>query len=75
MESGRFQGPFVKKPKLSTGAGDNFNAGFCLGLLAGLPVTQAVCTGTAASGFYVRNARSATLAEMIDFCADMPPAE
>jgi sugar/nucleoside kinase (ribokinase family) len=75
VESGRFQGPFVKKPKLSTGAGDNFNAGFCLGLLAGLPVTQAVCTGTAASGFYVRNARSATLAEMIDFCADMPPAE
>jgi sugar/nucleoside kinase (ribokinase family) len=75
VEQARFQGPFVKKPKLSTGAGDNFNAGFCLGLLAGLPVAQALCTGTAASGFYVRNAGSATLAQMIDFCADLPPAE
>ena len=75
VEQARFQGPFVKKPKLSTGAGDNFNAGFCLGLLAGLPVAQALCTGTAASGFYVRNAGSATLQQMIEFCGDLPPAE
>ncbi|MEX1017649.1 MAG: hypothetical protein WDZ31_12975, partial [Phycisphaeraceae bacterium] len=26
-----FHGPFTANPKLSTGAGDNFNAGFCLG--------------------------------------------
>ncbi|MBL4702837.1 carbohydrate kinase family protein [bacterium AH-315-I18] len=71
----RFQGPFVQKPKLSTGAGDNFNAGFCLGLLADLPVAQALCVGTASSGFYVRNAGSATLDQLIDFCADLPPAE
>ena len=71
----RFQGPFVQKPKLSTGAGDNFNAGFCLGLLADLPVAQALCVGTASSGFYVRNASSATLDQLIDFCDDLPPAE
>ncbi|MEM6551888.1 MAG: PfkB family carbohydrate kinase [Planctomycetota bacterium] len=67
-----FAGPFVKKPKLSTGAGDNFNAGFCTGLLAGLPLEQALCTGTGVSGFYVREGRSPTLGELADFCADLP---
>src|SRR5204863_9209215 len=27
----QFAGPFVQQPKISTGAGDHFNAGFCLG--------------------------------------------
>ena len=70
-----FRGPFVARPKLSTGAGDNFNAGFCLGLLAGLGVEQCLCTGVATSGFYVRNARSPKLAELADFCEKLPPAE
>ncbi len=68
-------GSFTKQPKLSTGAGDNFNAGFCLGLLAGLPVDQALCVGNAASGFYVRNARSATLDDLANFCETMPEPE
>jgi sugar/nucleoside kinase (ribokinase family) len=75
VETALFKGPFVAKPKLSTGAGDNFNAGFCLGLLAGLPVDQALCTGTATSGFYVRNAQSPTLDELAAFCDDLPEPE
>lgn len=75
VETGWFDGPFVQQPKLSTGAGDNFNAGFCLGLLAELPVEQALCVGTATSGFYVRNARSPELTELIDFCRELPPPE
>jgi len=75
VETGYFEGPFVKTPKLSTGAGDNFNAGFCLGLLAELPVEQALCVGTATSGFYVRQAGSPELDQLIDFCRDLPPAE
>lgn len=67
-----FQGPFVQKPKLSTGAGDNFNAGFCIALMAGLPVEQALCTATATSGFYVREAKSPTLAQLADFCDQLP---
>lgn len=70
--SAQFAGPFVEKPKLSTGAGDNFNAGFCLGLLAGLPIDEALCCGTATSGFYVREARSPKLDELITFCGDLP---
>ena len=75
VHTGYFAGPFVQHPRLSTGAGDNFNAGFCLGLLAELPVEQALCVGTATSGFYVRNARSPELDELIDFCRELPPPE
>lgn len=72
VRSAHFQGPFVAKPKLSTGAGDNFNAGFCLGVLAGLPLEQCLCVGTATSGYYVRNAGSPTLAQLARFCAKLP---
>jgi len=75
VQSAIFKGPFVAKPKLSTGAGDNFNAGFCLGLLANLPIDQCLCTGTATSGFYVRNAHSPTLDELAAFCDKLPDPE
>ena len=75
IESAIFKGPFVAKPKLSTGAGDNFNAGFCLGLLASLPIDQCLCTGTGTSGYYVRNAHSPSLDELAAFCDDLPAPE
>ena len=75
VQTGRYVGPFTSSPKLSTGAGDNFNAGFCLGQLAGLGVTESVCCGTHTSGFYVRNAHSPSLTELADFLDDPPPAE
>jgi len=72
VETASFAGPFVAEPKLSTGAGDNFNAGFCLGLLAGLSLEQALCVGTGTSGYYVRNAASPTLDQLAAFCDDLP---
>jgi hypothetical protein len=70
-----FAGPFVANPRISTGAGDNFNAGFCLGQLAGLTISESLCAATALSGYYVREARSPTLEELIDFVHDLPPPE
>ena len=61
------EGPYISKPKLSTGAGDNFNAGFMLGLLLGLTPDQALLTGMSTSGFYVRNARSPKFEELYTF--------
>jgi hypothetical protein len=61
------EGPYIAKPKLSTGAGDNFNAGFMLGLLLGLTPAQALLTGMSTSGFYVRNARSPKFDELYIF--------
>lgn len=60
-------GPFCAKPKLTTGAGDNFNSGFVLGLLLGLTPDEALLVGMATSGFYVRNARSPRYQELIGF--------
>ncbi len=75
VESVWFTGPFVARPKLSTGAGDNFNAGFCTGCLAGLDLAACLCVGVAASGFYVREGRSAALSELADFCRRLPGPE
>ncbi len=64
------EGPFVAKPKLSTGAGDNFNAGFMLGLLLGLSPNEALLTGMGTSGYYVRYAKSPNKDSLIQFLID-----
>lgn len=60
-------GPFTPKPKITTGAGDHFNAGFCLGRILGLPLDQSVQIGVATSGFYVRNAQSPSVGDLTEF--------
>jgi len=62
-----FDGPYCQNPKLTTGAGDNFNAGFCKGLLAGLEPVEMLASGVANSGFYVRNGRSAAGKDLVGF--------
>jgi len=60
-------GPYCAKPVLTTGAGDNFNAGFCLGLALNLEPLQALLLGVSTSGFYVRNAHSPTFEQVTAF--------
>ncbi len=60
-------GPFCADPILTTGAGDNFNAGFCQGLLQGFAMDQAIELGNTVSGFYVRNGKSPNLTELEKF--------
>jgi ketohexokinase len=71
-ESATFFGPFVEQPKISTGAGDHFNAGFCLGRTLGLTLEESLCTGVATSGHYVRTAQSPTAIELANFIANLP---
>lgn len=71
-QSARFEGPFVKSPKISTGAGDHFNAGFCLGLVLGLSLEESLCTGVATSGYYVREALSPSIMDLSNFIANLP---
>lgn len=75
VASSMMTGAFTRTPKLSTGAGDNFNAGFCMGMLAGCDVAEALCVGNAASGYYVRNAGSAGLDALVAFLHDLPEPE
>ncbi len=56
----------AEQPVLLTGGGDNFNAGFMLGLLAGLSPNGCLMTGNAASSCYVRRGRCANLSDIVE---------
>jgi sugar/nucleoside kinase (ribokinase family) len=71
-ESARFDGPFVHQPKISTGAGDHFNAGFCLARVLGFSLAESLCLGVATSGHYVRTAASPTAQQLVDFTCTLP---
>ena len=61
-------GPVTANPKLSTGAGDHFNAGFAFAQASAMPLEQCVAVAAATSGAYVRDAASPTrerVAEML----------
>jgi hypothetical protein len=60
-------GPFTASPILTTGAGDNFNAGFCLGQILNLSPEQSLILGVATSGYYVRNAKSPSFQDLKEF--------
>jgi sugar/nucleoside kinase (ribokinase family) len=60
-------GPFVEKPLISTGAGDHFNAGFCVGKLIGATDEVALQIGVGTSGYYVRTAKSPSALELSEF--------
>ena len=74
-ESAWFAGPFVQHPMISTGAGDHFNAGFCLGRIVGLSLPESLCAGVATSGYYVRSGRSPSAAQLAEFVAALPPPQ
>jgi hypothetical protein len=63
-------GPYCAKPVLTTGAGDNFNAGFCLGQALGLAPKDALLLGVSTSGYYVRNAHSPSFEQVITFVGE-----
>jgi sugar/nucleoside kinase (ribokinase family) len=71
-ESAAFAGPFVQQPKISTGAGDHFNAGFCLGRILGLSLEESLCAGVGTSGYYVRTAESPTGKQLAEFVGKLP---
>lgn len=62
-------GPYCENPRLTTGAGDNFNAGFIFGTLQGFPPEECLLLGAATSGYYVRECRSPSIEEVRDFLA------
>ena len=68
-------GPFIRKPVLTTGAGDHFNAGLCLGELLGLPPNLSLLLGVTSSGFYVRSGRSPQCRDLLDMLEHWPLSE
>ena len=56
-----------KEPKVLTGGGDNFNAGFCYALLCDLDLFQSLVVANAVSGSYVKNGTSPDLNALEEF--------
>jgi hypothetical protein len=74
-ETARFAGPFVQHPMISTGAGDHFNAGFCLGRILGLSLVESLCAGVSCSGYYVRTSQSPSAEQLAEFVMALPDPE
>ena len=60
-------GPLVGKPAISTGGGDHFNAGFCIGKLMGADNDIALQLGVGTSGYYVRTGNTPNSRELAAF--------
>lgn len=58
---------YTAAPRVQTGAGDNFNAGFSLGQLFDLSLRSSLALGVAVAGYYVREGRSPEPAELSAF--------
>ena len=57
----------VKSPKLLMGSGDNFDAGYCLGLLEKMKPRECALLGVAASGAYIQNGYSPCIEDLIEY--------
>lgn len=58
---------FCKEPKLLTGGGDNFNAGYCYSLFKELDLFQSLIVANAVSGSYVKTGISPDVDNLIKF--------
>lgn len=60
-------GPVCSNPKVTTGAGDNFNAGFMFAKTLGMPLDLCLLCGVSASGYYVRTGEHVDRQKMYEF--------
>ena len=74
-EQGWFDGPLTHSPRVSTGAGDHFNAGFAMARCAGLDLSGCLATGCATSGYFVRHGRAPSRADLGTFLRALPTPE
>jgi hypothetical protein len=58
---------FCKTPKILTGGGDNFNAGFCYSLFEDISLFESLIVANAVAGSYVKTGISPDRNELIEF--------
>lgn len=59
--------PYCETPRKNTGAGDRFNAGYCLGLALSADAVESLALACGVAGFFVRHGCSADKPQLIDF--------
>jgi hypothetical protein len=74
-EIGWFTGPYTRRPRISTGAGDHFGGGFSFAQAAGLGLHECLAAACGVAGAYVRDAASPTLDRLVGFLRDLPSPE
>ena len=74
-ESYWFTGPYTRKPRISTGAGDHFGGGFSFAQMAGLGLGESLAAACGVAGAYVRDAASPNRKRLIEFLRDLPDPE
>lgn len=60
---------YISNPTMSTGAGDNFNAGFCAGMMMELDAETCLALGHATAHLYMRHGKSPALPQLVEFLA------
>jgi sugar/nucleoside kinase (ribokinase family) len=65
-------GPVITNPVITTGAGDHFNSGFCLGKLLGFNNELSLLTGVSTSGYYVKTGQSPEIADLACLLLNWP---
>lgn len=65
---------YCREPKILTGGGDNFNAGYCYSKFYNLDLFQSLIVANAVSGFYVKTATSPELNSLIDYLKQINPS-
>ena len=65
-------GPVITQPVITTGAGDHFNSGFCLGKLLGFNNEMSLLCGVSTSGFYVKTGHSPEMKDLAGLMCDWP---
>ena len=58
---------YCKEPKILTGGGDNFNAGFCFSQFCNFNLLQSLIVANAVSGYYIRTGISPDIERLINF--------
>ncbi len=65
------EGPYTENPKITTGAGDHFNAGFTSARLCGFSPLTSLALATCTSGHYVRTAQSPSTSQVISLLREV----
>lgn len=65
----------VASPVISTGGGDNFNAGFVFGRISGMDLPAALLFANAVSSYYVAYGRNPTQADVKDYIRQLAEKE
>lgn len=74
-EAGFVPNSMVAEPRILTGGGDNFNAGFSFGILLELEMPKALLLGNAVAGYYVTHGHSPDRGQLVRWLGEYHTTE